>query len=419
MDYRCEINLDECESTLEFKRSLFENTWLIDDGGDATLTFATYDDGFDQRLVSTNQFENTDDFVCEFNNRLSYSDDRNGILNAYQAVDRFTNNFFPNDGRARVLVFISTCEQTSDFGDVCEFEDEIGSEGIEVIKYNLGARIHENTYDCSTQNDEDRQFYVNPIIFHDLIDTSPFEELEICQGIPTPNPTSDPAPEPTPGPTNVPTDTPTERPTGQPTDVPTRSPSRAPPDTPTRSPTSGPTAAPTNQPTGEPTHRSTDRPTDKPTERPTGQPTPAPTNQPTDPPTRAPSDAPTSSHTGNPGLHHHIHEVQVIHQVQQIDPTPAPTNVPTDAPSRAPTRNPTPAPSDSPAPAPIPNPTRDATPAPTSVPTDALTNIPTDISTSNPTDSPASGPTPAPTNIRFKSTKICWFNARSTTYDST
>ena len=189
----------------------------MDEGGDATLTFATYDDGFDQRLVSTNQSENPDDFVREFNNRLSCSDDRNGIVNAYQAVDRFTNNFFPNDGSGRVVVFISTCEQTSDFGDVCGFDDEIASEGIEVIKYNVGARIRENTYDCLTQNDEDRQFYINcnPIIFDDLIDTLPLAHLEICPGIPTSNPTPDPTPgpTPTPSPTNVATDTPTSSPT--------------------------------------------------------------------------------------------------------------------------------------------------------------------------------------------------------------
>ena len=55
LDYGCEINLDECESTLEFTRSLIENTSPMDEGGDATLTFARYDDGFDKRLVSTNQ----------------------------------------------------------------------------------------------------------------------------------------------------------------------------------------------------------------------------------------------------------------------------------------------------------------------------------------------------------------------------
>ena len=50
---------------------------------------------------------------------------------------------FPNDGPGGVVIFIWTFEETSDFGDVCEFEDEINIawEGIEVIEYNLGARI--------------------------------------------------------------------------------------------------------------------------------------------------------------------------------------------------------------------------------------------------------------------------------------
>ena len=97
---------------------------------------------------------------------------------------------FPNDSRGRIVVFISSWEQRYDFVDVCEFEDEIAWEGIEVIKYNLGARMHKNTYDCSTQNDEDGQFYITPIVFDDLIDT-----------IPTPNvPTHAPSRSPTTSP---------------------------------------------------------------------------------------------------------------------------------------------------------------------------------------------------------------------------